>query len=512
MKKSEKKGTVTYITFFMKVLKAIRFQIKKIDRIMEGKYSPALLARTVTVIAAIIVSVLLFLPNYLGVANDGSTDEIMKSAGLYYMEQEPEKIYANYFIRTYTEIPSGYERKKEAFHGSLIFIKLAKALDDFFTRDHMFDIRFLGFVYYLFYLPAFYFLILQTCKRVKRFSEGAIIAGAGLILFSDVGYVTYFNSFYPEALWFIAMLFCIGACMSFQNDRSYKWDFSALLVILLSTSLIVSSKRQCAVIGFLLAIYLIRLIFVRKNLFWGVSCVFCALLLSILSFVSVLNRPSDFSETSKFHAMTRGVLFSSSNPAETLLEFGIDSSYELLADASAYDYLPFVSSKEPSLYQGFLDQYTITDIGAYYLRHPGSLLSMIDVSIKVGMDMRRSNCGNYEKEAGFPEKAKSLFWSGWSSFKELSAPKTLGYVVILTGAVIVLFYKGYSIRPVAERRNTIFLDMLLMVFALLLSQSIVVIVNSGDAEMVQRLFFVGMSIDIMTYCVFAELLHKMRIV
>ena len=195
---------------------------------MEGKYSPALLARTVTVIAAIIVSVLLFLPNYLGVANDGSTDEIMRSAGLYYMEQEPEKIYANYFIRTYTEIPSGYERKKEAFHGPLIFIKLAKALDDFFTRDHMFDIRFLGFVYYLFYLPAFYFLILQICKRVKRFSEGAMIAGAGLILFSDVGYVTYFNSFYPEALWFIAMLFCIGACMSFQNDRSYKWDFFSL--------------------------------------------------------------------------------------------------------------------------------------------------------------------------------------------------------------------------------------------------------------------------------------------
>lgn len=512
MKKGEKKSTVTYLSFLMKILKAIRRQIKKVDRIMEGKYSPALLARTVTVIAAVVVSVILFLPNYLGVANDGSTDEIMKSAGLYYMEQDPESIYANYFIRTYTEIPTGFEQKKEELNGSLIFIKFAKMLDDFVTRDRMFDIRFLGFVYYLCYLPAFYFFIRQACQRVKQFSEGAMIAGAGLILFSDVGYVTYFNSFYPEALWFIAMLSCIGACMSFQNDRSYKWDFIALLVILLSVSLIVSSKRQCAVIGFLFAIYLLRLIFVRKNLFWGVSCVLAAFLLSVFSFVSVLNRPSDFSETSKFHAMTRGVLFSSSDPFKTLFEFGIDSSYELLADASAYDYLPFVPSKEPSLYQGFLDQYTISDIGIYYLRHPGSLLSMIDSSIKVGMDMRRSNCGNYEKEAGFPEKAKSLFWSGWSSFKELSAPKTLGYVVILTGAVIVLFYKGYSIFLAAEKRNTIFLDMLLMIFVLLLSQSIVVIVNSGDAEMVQRLFLVGMSIDIMTYCVFAELLHKMRIV
>ena len=210
--------------------------------------------------------------------------------------------------------------------------------------------------------------------------------------------------------------------------------------------------------------------------------------------------------------MTRGVLFSSSDPAETLAEFGIDSSYELLADASAYDYLPFVRSEDSSLYQGFMDKYTIQDIGIYYLRHPGSLFGMIDVSIKQGMDMRRSNCGNYEKEAGFPEKAKSLFWSGWSSFKELSAPKTVGYLILLTGSVILLFYKDYLVHPMGNRRNTVFLDMLLMVLAALLSQSIVVIVSSGDAEMVQRLFLVGLSIDIMTYCVFAELLHKLRIV
>jgi len=54
--------------------------------------------------------------------------------------------------------------------------------------------------------------------------------------------------------------------------------------------------------------------------------------------------------------------------------------------------------------------------------------------------------------------------------------------------------------------------MLLTVLAILLSQSVVVIVNSGDAEMVQRMFLVGLSIDIMTYCVFTELLHKIKIV
>ena len=72
--------------------------------------------------------------------------------------------------------------------------------------------------------------------------------------------------------------------------------------------------------------------------------------------------------------MTRGVLFSSADPAKSLSEFGIDPSYELLADASAYDYLPFVKSEDSSLYNGFLDHYTISDIGVYYLQHPGSLI------------------------------------------------------------------------------------------------------------------------------------------
>jgi hypothetical protein len=128
------------------------------------------------------------------------------------------------------------------------------------------------------------------------------------------------------------------------------------------------------------------------------------------------------------------------------------------------------------------------------------------------MDIRRSNCGNYEKSAGLPKKAKSLFWSAWSTFKMTSAPRTIGYLFLLTAAVFLLFYKGYSIRPTEDRRNTVFLDLLLTVLAVLLSQSILVIINSGDVEMVQRTFLVGLSLDIITYCVFAELLHKIKIV
>lgn len=496
------------VTFFS----GIRAFLRKVNLKMEGKYSPSILALAVTAITALIVSSILFLPDYLGVAGDGSADDIMRSAGIFYIDKEPGRIYNNYFVRTYSTIASGNDLPGKTINSQVIFIRLAKALDHVFTQDNYFDIRFLGFIYLLLYLPAVYLMVKQVCQRVRQFSEGVFIAAAGLFIFSDIGYVTYFNSFYPEAIWFITMLYGAGASMSFQKERSVYWDFFSLLLFLVSAAILVSSRRQCAVIGFILAVYVIRLIFVRRSFLWGVSCAAAAFLLSLLAILNIFLSPSDFTETSKFHAMTRGVLFGSSNPAQTLEEFGIDPSYELLTDASAYDYLPFVKSGDESLYHGFMDQYTASDVAVYYLRHPGSLLGMIDVSIGAGMDIRRSSCGNYEMSAGLPEKARSLFWSGWSTFKMTSAPRTIGYLVLLTGAVFFLFYKGYSIRPTKDRRNTIFLDLLMMVSGVLLSQSVVVIINSGDAEMVQRMFLVGLSMDIMTYCVFAELQHKIKII
>ncbi len=512
MKNSEERKAVRHIALLLAFPGRIKGFFGKINSRMEGKYSPSFLALAATAITALTASIILFLPNYMGVANDGSTDDIMRSAGIYYMDEEPEDIYSNYFIKIYSKVPVDGEMPGQTFNSQIILLRLAKGLDDLFTRDSYFDIRFLGFLYLILYLPAVYLVVGQACQRVKRFSEGVFISAAGLIIFSDVGYILYFNSFYPEAVWLITMLYCAGASMTFQKKRSGYGDFLSLLLFLSAGLVLVSSRKQCAVIGFLFAVYLIRLIFVRRNWMWGACCISSAFLMSLLAIVCIFVYPSDFNETSRFHAMTRGVLFESSDPAETLEEFGIDPSYELLADASAYDYLPLVRSGDASLYHGFMDKYTIQDITVYYLRHPGSLLGMIDVSIRAGMDVRRSNCGNYEKSAGLPMKARTLFWSGWSSFKMTSAPRTVGYLFLLAAAVFLLFYRGYSIRPAEDRRNTVYLDMLLTVLAVLLSQSVVVIVNSGDAEMVQRMFLVGLCLDIMTYCVFTELLHKIRIV
>lgn len=500
------------LNILMRILKKLKDYREKINRQMEKKYSPEFIAYWVTGIAAVLMLIMLFLPNYTGVADDGSLSGIMRAAGVNYIGSDVDKIYNNYFVRTYSNMISEYQKGDSSVSSHIMIVKAAVWLDNVCTRDRYFDIRFLGLLYGIMYIPALWLFMKQACCMVKRFSEGVVIGVFGVLIFADISYITYFNSFYPEALWFICILYCIAAALAFQRQNRLKMDVFYFMVLVLATLVLIFSKQQCAVIGILTAVFVLKLLFVRKHWLWGVLCVLSALFLTFTSLTSMITLSNDFDQRSKYHAMTRGVLFQSDDPAKTLTEFGIDPSYEMLTDTSSYDYLPFVKAENTDVLQeGFYDHYTIADIAMYYVRHPGKMFSMLDVATKASFSIRRSYCGNYEESVGLPPMAKSLFWSGWSTFKENSAPKTIGYIIILIIGIIMLYGRSYSLRPSENRRSTVVLDTLILVLFICISQAVISIVNSGDAELTQHCFLMGCGIDVMTYFVLAEVLHKLNI-
>lgn len=510
---NQNNGETKIINYINKVVNLLRkiISIKNhINKKMEGKYSPSLIALVATALSTLLMVIMLFLPNYLGVADDGTISRVMNSSGIYYIQSEISDIYNNYFVKIYSNVISGYQTRDSLFNSQIVIVKAAVFLDDLITKDKFFDIRFLALIYGVFYIPAIYLLIKQACLRVKEFSEGFVIGFVGVLIFTDVSYITYFNSFYPEALWFISFMYCVAAALSFQRQRSAYRDFGALVVVIASGVVLTTSRSQTTFIAILLAMFCLKLIFIRSNWIWGVLCVMSAIFLSIVSVISIINIEPDFDTTSKFHAMTRGVLFESQDPGETLLEFEIESSYEMLSDVSAYDYLPVVKATDPVLYD-FLNQYTQLDIAAYYIRHPAAFIGMLDVAIKSCFDIRREYCGNYEQSVGLPERAKSFFWGAWSNFKSNTLPKTIGYFVFLIAVVVLQFRKGYSLRFYQERRNTVFMDTMMMIVMICLSQAIITIVNSGDAELIQHCFLISFGIDIITYVIFSEIVHRIKI-
>jgi hypothetical protein len=227
---------------------------------------------------------------------------------------------------------------------------------------------------------------------------------------------------------------------------------------------------------------------------------------------SIYGLDDEFTDTSKYHAMTRGVLLQSKNPEETLEEFHINGSYAMLTDTSLYDSYPAATEDNSLIQEGFLDQYTVVDIGIYYLRHPSALLGMLDIGIKSSFDLRRDYCGNYEESYGMPKRAQTAFWSAYSIYKMRSAPKTIGYLVLLVVAFIVMSgRKMFRGKGVPDRFHYVYLCMMAAVTLIGVGDILYVMIRSGDAQLTQYQFLMGLCMDFLFYFVLAEILYKLNI-
>lgn len=489
-----------------KIHKSIRILTERINTRMKGKYSPTLIGIYAGLASAILMIIMLFIPPYLGISNDGRFLRIMNSVGIYNFDGDSKDLYFNYYVRRYSTVTTGLEQSGY-FSSLTILVRIALAINNLFVKNNVFDMRFLALVYGIIFIPTLMLLVKQAARKVDNFTEGAIIGVAGVIIFSDVSYITYFSSFYAEALVFICFLLCIGCALSLQEKE--KNDFW-LILYTISGMLMITAERQYALSGIILGIFTIVFIFIKKEFNWRAGCILAGFVLVLSSFISYYFIESDYTLSSKFNAMTRGVLLQSSNPEKTLAEFGITPNYSLLADVDSNYAFPLTKAHNKALDNGFYDKYNTFDIILYYIKHPGSMASMLDISVKSVFNVRNDYSGNYEKSSALNPRQKSLFWAAWSTFKIRSAPKTIGFIVVL---IIAVFIIGTTNKDeVEDGRKPIPFQTMLLVIAIGLSHSIMTIIMSGDSEFSSHLFIFGVSIDLVCYFCFSEILHKLNII
>lgn len=506
--KKTRNKLVLSLQMFSRALKWFVRKREQLNKAMHTHYNPHRIALVSSLAVGIIWIFMLFIPPYLGVADDGTSYKVLDRGGISYGEEAAEDIYSNYYVRRYY-MQEDMGGDKLPFNSQDIIIRGAIFLDQLLTRAQSFDLRFLALLYGVMYLPGIYLLAKNASRKVKNFTEASVIVVLTMLIFADVSYITYFSSFYPEALWLVCLVACTALiCNIYIKKNTYK----SMMALLVYGIIFTSSRQQCGVIGFVIAAFFIRAIFLNKKLLMKIGCIFCALTISTVAMFSIGTLESDFSLTSKFHTMTRGVLFQAPNPVKALAEFGIHNSYSVMTNVSAYDYYPFVLPDNIQLRNGFFNEYDSRDITMYYMKHPVSFIRMMDVAVKSTTSLNRSSCGNFEKSYGMPPKAKSVFWSGWNYFKIRYAPKTVAYLFLL---VIIAYLaqkkrvKGSSISLQAIE-NIKILELTLILLAIGLSQAAITIIMSGVAEFTQHGFLLGASTDMIVYFLVAKAISGFR--
>lgn len=489
------------------VRNVVQSGIGKINAVMGKRFSSSWLAllAVITIVGILIFTITI--PPFLGVSDDGSFSRIMNSVGIFHYSDTPENLYFNYYVRNYAVMP--LQATNVAHTSLLLFIRFALFLNNLFGNGSNFDMRFMGLVYGLMFLPAIYMIVKQAVVRTGNFTESLIVMTLGVLIFGDITYCEYFCSFYKEPLMFVCALLCMGALMSMRSEGP---DVLRILVFIGAGMVLTLVKKQCSLVGFILALMSMRLFFVKKDGAWRTICVAGAIALLVCTSLSFFYIDSDFTIESKYNAMTRGVLLESKDPAKTLEEFAIDPSYEILADTSAYATPPTVKADNKVLYSGFYDKYDSMSILIYYLKHPGSMLGMLDISVRASMESVRGYNGNYEKSAGKSPMSKSVFWTAWSQFKSGAAPHTIGFLVVLAIAILILYLRRVTRSTTAsDSRGTLTFITLALMLAIGLSQAVTAIVESGDGDIQKQSFLLGLAIDLVSYYLVAEVIHRTNI-
>lgn len=497
-------------TLWKRTRECLRAGLRWYNRRLSHVYSPGLSAFTCAALVLVVALVLLFIPPIVGTADDGSLSGVLLNSGLGYRRQDLENPSGAYFVRLY--LHSTYQ--PQGLSAQRILIRTAIRLDNLFTHDNLFDIRFLAFLYLLLYLPAVVLVTWGIASRAKNASEATFLAILCALVFGDADVLAYFNSLYPEAMWHIFRSYCIGFCLMLQHRRSV-WNQLSFIGLIMMGGILVMTEAHCASVGVVLVGFCLRQVLMEQAEHdTKLLALVAAVALLVLSTLSIGVGASRFDENSKLHAMTNGVLMRSTNPEETLREFGIDPRFETLADCSAFDDYPYTLVGQADIQRNFLPKYNTAFILLYYLRHPMEFSGIMELAVRCAFQTARSFVGNYEWETGLPARARNPFMILYSNFKANSLPRTMGFLFILTLIYFILFRRRRASLKKPDwtpRERQIMLDTFLCTLLMGLADLGTVICMSGTAELERYQTLCGGCIDILLLLFVAEILHRLNI-
>lgn len=424
----------------------------------------------------------LMIPPIIGIANNGDFERIMNWGGLIYNTDNYHEKYYNYVVQTFSYNPN----PEGVFYLSseALLVKFAVALGNIIMKYPYFDIRLLGLVHSLLYLFGLYLILTAVEKYGKIIT--VFVSFLLFIFLLDVGYIAYFNSFYSEPSSLIFLVISFGLILNIlQKDSFPRWMFIALT---LSIIMMISSKVHNSLIGFVIALYGIRIAFLYKvqaKKFFILILSGVLLLTSFLLFAK--GTPDEYKEWNKFHSVFYGILMDSKDPKKDLLKLNMDPIFSKYKGMDVFmENTPYNKDEE---LMASLNNISSGKVAKFYLTNPAHLWRMLNNVANEAFILRVDYLGNFEKSAGFPETSLSQSFDFGEKVRNLYPKNFIFIFSFFAGYFLISLY--FSIK----KRNLIAeLNMLLPLMAMLLFGTIVI--GDGYREVAKHLFLFNILFDL----------------
>jgi len=468
---------------------------------VSGFTRPSIVA---VLILILISGYALFVPPLLGLADNGDFGRIMLPNGLRHERERNPNDYFGYFNYKYDKLQYYNEVKPDKSTHSLI-IKAAIALDDLFTRDNKFDIRFLAVINLAVLALAMYWLVEVAGRMLDNTVFKYVIGLAAVVIFGDIGYTVYFNSFFGESIAYTFFLLSVAALLRFSVDQEVKLKY--ILIFLFSSMIFIGAKNQYSLNGVLCFFILLSVLILKISNWKKLAAVVlgCGIILFSVWMYRVIDE--NIYLINKYHSITRGVLVFEPKAQDITKKIGLDEQFALLAGTIYFDKTPAINPKHELLLDNFYPRYNVFSLALYYLTDSKAFKKIMEFGLKNSFAIRPEVLGNFTRDSGRKYGEKTKFFSLWSYIKENHVPNSAQFIfffLLVCFGITIIRITGY--RKAGAARLAYYSEVVMLYVVLTgFSQVLISFIGAGDTDLKKHLFMTTVTWDILFYYNFAYL-------
>lgn len=456
------------------------------------------LERTAALAVLAIVCWQLFVPPALGLADNGDFARLIVAFDLTHASTDWGDRYFGFFDRHY--VVNAVEARKYApsdfVSSEFVFMAAALATNKLLSMSS-FDLLQLGAVHVAVFVAGAYFLLCASKAFAGAVRTTAIILGS--VVFTDIAYIAYFNSFYSESATFLFFLITAACAYGAISSDRHRIAWTAAYALAFTAFLL--AKYQNLI---LLPVFLVFGGLLVKR--WGESRYFQAYLVLALAacyggYRFYISSPAVIDDAVLYNSVFNGILVDSPTPQSDLAALGLDPALAKYAGSTAFQ--PDSPRFNAEFLRKFRESVTIGGVFQFYIERPARLIAALNRTVQLTSQLR-PKLGDYEKAAGHAPGSQSHSWAMWSSIRSGVLTSNLVFVLAIgTLYLALLARKWLRDRGRAARLNV---EWLALIVVMAMAQLLVISVSDGISDMIKHAFLFNLLFDIMLVAMGAQVL------
>lgn len=465
-----------------------------------NRFRPDRAEVTALVFIAVLAITLLTFPRFVGVADQGDFQRLMRWGGLAYPTLEPHDKYIGWVTKVYPYEKNPFTAWRGAPSSEALFIKSAAVLGLIWSSQ-TFDLVVLGLLHVLAFVIAWGVLI--SGWRQFTGTRARVLFPLIAIVFCDIGYLAYFNSFYAEPSSLIFLVATLGlGLMLVSGERS---GIPLLIAYHICAGLLVLSKAQNAPFAVALIVFGIHLRFRSPDKRWRRTNLAGMLSMAALTIIGAMVTTPQMKQANLYNSVFNGILRSSTAPDKDLDQLGLPAEYAVLAGTTFFDDNPRIDIRGEDFARKFYEKVGRVSVVNFYLSNPSRLWRMLEITSARAYTLQPPALGNFDKLSGLAYASKATRWSLWSQFKQRYLPHSIWFTLILVATILAAIAFQY------RREHNTGLLVLMVAYWMMLGLSLLTpVLGDGENDLEKHLFNFNAILDLFAILLLSQILTKKR--